>query len=164
MAPPRRHPLASRLLVTYAVAVVLVLGVLGFFVERAAREVLLSEVEDALREQGRLLAETLPSDPAGIDEVISSLAETIDARVTVVDVDGTVLADSHAAVAEMENHADRPEIRAALDGRTGADRSVSESTGFPQTYVAAPDTEGRVVRLQLPENIAHRQATAFRQE
>jgi len=164
MAPPRRQSLASRLLVTYAVAVVLVLGVLGFFVERAAREVLLSEVEDALGEQGRLLAETLPSDPVGIDEVISSLAETIDARVTVVDVDGTVLADSHAAVAEMENHADRPEIRAALDGRTGADRRVSESTGFPQTYVAVPAAEGRVVRLSLPENVVNAPVADFRED
>lgn len=164
MAPPRRQSLASRLLVTYAITVVLVLGVLGFFVERSAREVLLREVEHGLGEQARLLSASLPSDQGEMDALVSRLGEHLDARVTVVDRDGTVLADSHVDPAEMENHASRPEIRAALDGETGTDRRVSESTGFPQTYVAVPTESGWAVRLSLPENVVNEPVGEFRRD
>src|SRR6187402_1897547 len=40
-----------------------------------------------------------------------------DRRFTVLAADGTVLADSHEDPAHMENHADRPEIVAAREGR-----------------------------------------------
>ena len=164
MAPPRRQSLASRLLVTYAITVVLVLGVLGFFVERSAREVLLREVEHGLGDQARLLSASLPSDQGEMDALVSRLGEHLDARVTVVDRDGTVLADSHVDPAEMENHASRPEIRAALDGETGTDRRVSESTGFPQTYVAVPTESGWAVRLSLPENVVNEPVGEFRRD
>src|SRR5690606_41727769 len=113
MAPPRRQSLASRLLVTYAITVVLVLGVLGFFVERSAREVLLREVEHGLGEQARLLSDSLQSDRGGVDALVSRLGEHRDARVTGVDRGGTALAGSHAGPAETENHASRPELRPA---------------------------------------------------
>jgi two-component system phosphate regulon sensor histidine kinase PhoR len=164
MAPPRRQSLASRLLVTYAITVMLVLGVLGFFVERSAREVLLREVEHGLGEQARLLSASLPSDQEEMDALVSRLGEDLDARVTVVDRDGFVLADSHVDPAEMENHASRPEIRAALDGETGTDRRVSESTGFPQTYVAVPTETGWAVRLSLPENVVNEPVADFRRD
>ena len=164
MAPPRRQSLASRLLVTYAITVVLVLGVLGFFVERSAREVLLREVEHGLGEQARLLSASLPSDQEEMDALVSRLGEDLDARVTVVDRDGSVLADSHVDPAEMENHASRTEIRAALDGETGTDRRVSESTGFPQTYVAVPTETGWAVRLSLPENVVNEPVADFRRD
>lgn len=59
------------------------------------------------------------------------------ARATIVGADGTVLADSAADPASLENHATRPEIQAALAGRTGSDISRSASTGEEMLYVAA---------------------------
>ena len=139
MAPPRRQSLASRLLVTYAITVVLVLGVLGFFVERSAREVLLREVEHGLGEQARLLSASLPSDQGEMDALVSRLGEDLDARVTVVDRDGTVLADSHVGRRDGEP-ASHPS-HAALDG--GRNRSQSERIDWiPQTYVAVPTESG----------------------
>src|SRR5690606_15012570 len=118
-----RGSLASRLLVTYAVTVLVVLAVLGFFVERSARETLLSSVESGLTEEARAIAAVLPDDA---DTVVQQLSSQISARVTVVEPDGTVAADTHGDPAGMENHADRPEVAAALAGEVGTDRRVSE--------------------------------------
>jgi two-component system phosphate regulon sensor histidine kinase PhoR len=78
-------------------------------------------------------------------------------RVTLIRADGRVLADSDVAPAELgrlENHRDRPEVRAALEGRVGRHQRASASVGAPLLYVALPVSDaGRVVgvlRLALP--------------
>ena len=83
------------------------------------------------------------------------------ARVTLIAPDGRVLADSERTtegVASMENHAGRPEVRAALAGGLGRDVRRSTTLGAPLIYVAAPVTNaGRVVavlRLAAPVEAA----------
>jgi two-component system phosphate regulon sensor histidine kinase PhoR len=84
-------------------------------------------------------------------------------RLTVVRSDGTVIADG-ARTAEqltaMENHAERPEIRAAL--ATGEGASVRRSGTTGQTYVYAArtvtDAHGRLLVVRLAEPLAHLQS------
>ena len=79
------------------------------------------------------------------------------ARVTIIAANGTVLADSDrdlAGVGQMENHADRPEVRAALSGGIGSDRRRSETVNVKLLYIAVPlrDATGirGVLRLAIP--------------
>ncbi|HSJ36201.1 MAG TPA: ATP-binding protein [Acidimicrobiia bacterium] len=162
MAAPRRRSLATRLLVAYALAVLAVVGVLGFFVERSAREALVDEVQYGLAEQARAAAFSLPETPGEIVGFVEGLAPITDARVTVIDSDGSVLADSHADAETMENHSGRPEVQAASRGDTGFDRRVSVSTGFNQLYAAVQGPGDRVVRLSLPENVVNAPIREFR--
>jgi two-component system phosphate regulon sensor histidine kinase PhoR len=83
------------------------------------------------------------------------------ARVTLIAPDGRVLADSERtreSLASMENHADRPEVRAALAGGMGRDVRRSATLGAPLIYVAVPVSEaGRIVavlRLAAPVEAA----------
>jgi two-component system phosphate regulon sensor histidine kinase PhoR len=85
------------------------------------------------------------------------LARATGARVTLVAPDGRVLAESERGAADLaglENHAGRPEIRAALDGRTGRALRRSTTIEAPLLYVAVPvREETRVLgalRLALP--------------
>lgn len=75
-------------------------------------------------------------------------------RLTVMAPDGRVIADSNANPTEMENHARRPEVVAALEGRMGQDIRKSSSVGEDFVYVALPLVhEGRlaaVVRAAAP--------------
>lgn len=158
----RRRSLASRLLVAYALAVLAVVGVLGFLVERAARESLLAEIEYGLVEQARAVTFSLAGSDVPVDEFVAEVAPVTDARLTVIGGDGTVLADSHADAETMENHATRPEVAAALGGEPGFDRRLSASTGFAQLYAAVPGPEGTVVRLSLPENVVNTSVRDFR--
>lgn len=85
---------------------------------------------------------------------IQRLSRRTDARITVVDRRGTVLADSAADPASMENHAGRPEIAAALAGDVRDATRHSASIGQDQLYVATPIVLGDqvigVARLAVP--------------
>jgi two-component system phosphate regulon sensor histidine kinase PhoR len=67
---------------------------------------------------------------------------------------GAVLADSDRDPALMENHRDRPEVRAALAGRTGHVTRFSETLKVDMLYVAVPVVSDArvvaVVRTALP--------------
>jgi two-component system phosphate regulon sensor histidine kinase PhoR len=71
------------------------------------------------------------------------------ARATIIDRSGKVLADSEANPSEMENHANRPEFVAALQGQPGSDTRTSHTLGIDFRYVAAPTSFG-AVRLAYP--------------
>ncbi len=91
----------------------------------------------AVAASGRLVAST---SSATASDIASGLVADTDLRVTIVAADGTVLADSQSDPASMENHADRPEVAAALTGEVGTDRRVSRTRGIEELYVAVPAT------------------------
>jgi two-component system, OmpR family, phosphate regulon sensor histidine kinase PhoR len=162
MAAQRRRSLANRLLVAYALAVLAVVGLMGFFVEMSARESLIDTVQYGLEEQARAVAESMPESPGEVTAYVERLSPVTDARVTVIAGDGSVVADTHADAETMENHAGRPEVRAARQGEAGFDRRVSASTGFSQLYSAVPGPGDLIVRLSLPENVVNAPVRAFR--
>lgn len=94
-------------------------------------------------------------------DVTSKIAEDTGLRTTVVASNGAVLADSQEAASGMANHAGRPEIRAALAGRTGYDTRLSATQGTEQLYVAVPATHlGAHVALRVSEPLANVEAAA----
>src|SRR5262249_26146624 len=67
--------------------------------------------------------------------------ELLQLRITVIDRDGVVRADSQIDTAELshvENHAGRPEFRAALEGGYGFAVRTSATTGDEYVYGAVP--------------------------
>lgn len=83
------------------------------------------------------------------------------ARVTLIAPDGVVLGDSEVVprdLPDLENHASRPEVHAALSGRRAHDVRRSATVNVPLFYVAVPipgESEGGgrvigVLRLALP--------------
>ncbi|MGI6071552.1 MAG: sensor histidine kinase [Lachnospiraceae bacterium] len=70
-------------------------------------------------------------------------------RLTWVSSDGTVLFDSHADAASMENHSDREEIREALASGTGS--SVRRSTTLMKqtVYEAIRLEDGSILRMSI---------------
>ncbi len=72
---------------------------------------------------------------------------TTSSRVTWVAADGTVLYDSVADPAEMENHADREEIQQALRGSQGTAVRDSATLSQKTFYVARRLSDGTVIRL-----------------
>lgn len=76
-------------------------------------------------------------DPVLISEYIDRIAID-DVRITILRSDGLVLADSRANVENLDNHADRPEVHAALNGVLGVSRRFSTSVGEDLVYVALP--------------------------
>ncbi len=149
--------LGTRLALTYTGLTLIVMASLGwllagtvrdFYIEQLRRELFqeTTVVGDAVARQ---MAETGVA--AELNSDVKRLSQGLGARVTVVDVGGTVLADSDVDPTTMENHSDRPEIQAAF--RTGSGSSIRASTtiGEPYFFVARPNEDGTVVvRLGLP--------------
>lgn len=73
-----------------------------------------------------------------LDEIVKSAGSDgdIGPRVTLVRADGSALADSMADPAEMESHADRPEIQQALAEGVGQSTRWSETVSRDMKYVA----------------------------
>jgi two-component system phosphate regulon sensor histidine kinase PhoR len=91
-----------------------------------------------------------------LDELEGFLQEhgkKIGARLTVIDPEGIVKADSEQNPSAMEGHRFRPEISEALEGRVGRSLRYSSTLKTQMLYVALPlDRNGRVegvLRLSL---------------
>src|SRR5262252_7022565 len=117
--------LRNRLLVSHAVLVVVVLAVvtasLGVEQARWIRESHALELERRAVETERRLREGFidASDPQRAAE---TLGDVLGVRVTLIDSSGTVRGDSEVPrerLHEVENHASRTEVQAALAGRIG---------------------------------------------
>ncbi|MGH9640003.1 MAG: histidine kinase dimerization/phospho-acceptor domain-containing protein, partial [Bryobacteraceae bacterium] len=131
------------------------LGVLDFYLTRytASRET--SNVEHRLISEAHLVAYELTNIPiAELGRAAGQAGDRAQARVTVITHFGVVLADSRHDPETMENHANRPEVREALQGRTGASVRHSVTLDRDLCYVALPFTYqghgGFVLRLAVP--------------
>lgn len=88
-----------------------------------------------------------------IDSVVDNLSKNLNIRITVVDSSGKVLGDSLRDPKEMENHANRVEIRDAI--YKGFGKSIRFSTTIEERmlYVAIPIKDGEktigVVRTSI---------------
>lgn len=93
--------------------------------------------------------------PEELDKQVAACAERIGGQILVVDSKGALLATSHPLVPEEQaGLAQRPEISAALLGRSGADVSTSTIGGVNSLSVAVPvQHDGKLqgaVRLAIP--------------
>jgi len=94
---------------------------------------------------------------AGWDALADELAPRARGRVTFIDAAGTVIGDSEVALGDLErveNHRDRPEVAAALAGRTQSSMRFSATIQKRLMYAAIPMSlpgGGRgVARLAVP--------------
>lgn len=81
-----------------------------------------------------------------LTELVRAWAGQLDARVTVVLADGTVLADSQADPSNMAGQSEQPEIRAALAEGTGYSVRAGRAAGSETLYAAAAVTPGETGR------------------
>lgn len=82
-------------------------------------------------------------------------------RITLVAADGTVLFDDREHPASMENHANRPEVAAALETGTGKAQRDSETLGERTLYYAQRMADGSVLRLSMQSKTIVAQVVAF---
>ena len=110
----------------------------------------MDELRRSLETQARIAELSLRAARTGmVERTIDQIAEKSGVRVTLIRTDGSVIADSEADPAAMENHAKRPEFVLALKGGTGSDIRLSRTVGREFLYVAIP-TAGGALRLALP--------------
>ncbi|WP_051258505.1 two-component system histidine kinase PnpS [Atopococcus tabaci] len=96
------------------------------------------------------------SDLASLNGRMQRTADAVNERVTLIDLEGNVVFDSHADSSTLDNHGNRPEVSAVLNqGEVGRDVRTSATTGKQLYYVAQPlfsevGTRVGVLRLSKP--------------
>jgi two-component system phosphate regulon sensor histidine kinase PhoR len=158
-----RSRIALKLTLTLVGFVAVTMMLVALYLSRGLERVAIESIEARLGTAARVLEDearaTLRAggEARSVQTFVERAARRTNSRVTLVAPDGRVLADSERRpdeVAEMENHAARPEVRAALNGSVGRDLRRSSELGAPLIYVAVPVSEsGRVVgalRLAAP--------------
>ncbi len=139
-----------KLLGAFLVVIVTATLTLDVAIRRAWEGSLQNEVEKALLEKARLFALRVESGAStSPQQLATQVAHAAQARATIIERSGKVIADSEADPATMENHAGRPEVAAALRGEVGTAVRLSQTRGLEFLYVAVPVSQG-VVRLAYP--------------
>jgi two-component system phosphate regulon sensor histidine kinase PhoR len=93
-------------------------------------------------------------DEMQINKICRKLGKLTSTRLTAILTSGKVVGDSEKDPGRMDNHADRPEVREAMQGRVGMSTRFSFTLGHHMMYVAVPwrqqDQIVGVVRASLP--------------
>lgn len=172
-----RHNLFWKLAFTFLALLLSVLVAVDFFAERALRDeytrTTLGQLESIARlakaqpPQISSVPPSTPEDGAALVKWVSQMAAS-GVRVTVITGGGQVIADSQSDPRTMENHADRPEIRAALANGEGQSSRRSVTMGRDLLYYAVrSDAAARptiVLRFAAPLATVHETLVAFRRK
>jgi len=99
--------------------------------------------EEHLQKLGMILSAELTAvwpkmDADAMDQFIKTKGQQAQTRLTVIDRQGKVLADSQKDPLLMQNHSDRPEVAAALSGRTRSEIHFSFTLRENMLYFAMP--------------------------
>ncbi len=153
----RQTRLFWRIFATYLFVIVVCVATVGALAFTAARDFYRDQTDRDLLARASLAREAIApllgaAAPAQIQQTVERLATASGTRFTVISGGipgapiGAVLAESEAAPAELGNHGDRPEFKAAMQGAAGRAVRFSTTLGTKETYVAVPvEQDGRVV-------------------
>jgi len=133
----------------FMVSVILMLfaGLISvLYLERRLKHWLEGQLHDELSKQlatGKILLEQSPHKTTyeGLAPLADLLGKSSHARVTIIREDGLVVGDSQLSrsrLKQVENHKDRPEIRAALKKGEGLSRRYSKTLQAHLLYMAVP--------------------------
>ena len=149
-----------RISIWFVVIVIVSMAVLGAYLTSSVRSKQLASLRSQLENEAQITAEaSLPSftdqDRFGsLDALAMKLGGQVDARITIIARDGTVLGDSDEDPTTMENLATRPEVADALASGVGESTRYSTTLEKQMMYVAVPITgDGEVIgvaRVALP--------------
>jgi two-component system, OmpR family, phosphate regulon sensor histidine kinase PhoR len=134
-----------RLPLVYALATLVFAGIVALVAALILRDVFLDQLEDDMSRQAYQYAAALEGTgpaPEGLQHLTVSTGRAADARFTLIDRRGTVLADSQADPSTLDNHKSRPEVAQALAGREGRARRLSATQNQVEVYVAIPLPQG----------------------
>ncbi|MDO8750042.1 MAG: ATP-binding protein [Dehalococcoidia bacterium] len=138
------HTLQWRIALAYTVLIFVSMGAVSLYLVNFVRNTYISNLEERLEHETGLVSEATaryfrgPLDTADLHVASERIGKLIQARVTVIAWDGTVLADNWEDPSKMENHAGRSEVQEALNSGLGRATRVSATVKQELLYTAMP--------------------------
>lgn len=149
-----------RLTAIYFIVTSIFLFLLGWYLTESMAQFSYRNTQTRLLSYARLMSDDLQDyfkktpDKGFFQEYARKAKDDINARVTLIDTNGKVLGDSFLDKESMVNHANRPEIKEALNGNIGEATRYSSSLQKRMFYFAVPVKSDNkvlgVVRAAIP--------------
>ena len=134
-----KRNLFLKILFSYLVIVCLSFFILDLFIKDEIKKVMTDKIEAELLSYAQLI--DLNSAQKMSDQ-LRQIARISNSRVTLVDSQGRVFADSEKDITTMENHFSRPELQEARMKGKGKSIRYSQTIGVDMLYVAIPMKSG----------------------
>ena len=151
--------ISCKLFFTYIIIIIICVTFTGILAIISLRNFYINHLSSNLKSNATLVANILEDDLStnNLSQIklkTKDLGKELETRITIIDINGIVLGDSEKDPALMENHADRPEIKEALQGKIGNSIRYSSTLEIDMLYIAIPIIKNGqilgVVRLSLP--------------
>ncbi len=162
-----RFGIATKAILPIAALIAFSLTLVGLYLERQQRAVVVAQVVARLEAEASLLSAAAAA-VVQADAWAREAGKRAQARVTVIASDGRVLADSEEPSSQMENHATRPEVAAALAKGSGYSLRFSHTVQRDLLYYAQVipqhDAGFLVLRLAVPMQEVAQGFSRFRRD
>ncbi len=131
--------LRSSIAIPIATLLLVVMAIAGIAITIYFNHLYFDSIQKNLLSNANLLS-TLLSDPRiQIQQKdIENWSQILGERITIIDLSGVVLLESHIDPSKMDNHITRPEIQQAIRDGVGFAQRYSQTLGIEMVYVAVP--------------------------
>ncbi len=159
-----------RLFMAFSVIIGLSFFALYVYLVPNLRSFLIQDTESELKEKAFLVRHLLKDIPKGswdyqqLDQLADELGSQLESRITIITADGRVLGDSSvplAALPQIENHLQRPEVQDSLHKAFGMRIRYSTTVNTDMMYVAVA-VSGGFARVSLPLRVIKKAETAVK--
>mgnify|MGYP004598929933 CR=1 FL=1 len=133
-----RSSLLTAMIVLFA-SIFLIMGILHGIFE--------NQLEDQLQKETAFVATAIENEGISYFDNLSKDGD----RVTLIDKDGTVLADSQVDVSKLENHGDREEVKQAETEGRGQSVRYSSTMTEKTVYYAQKLDNGQILRISADQ-------------
>ena len=152
------HGIQWKITLPFIAVITICIGVMGIYLVHFVDDNQTNNLRTYLTNEAKITAVTsqpfFSSSTAALDGLAKQLGTDINARVTIIAADGTVLGDSEDNPVTMENHSTRPEVIAALATGYGEIVRYSTTLNEQMMYVAVSIKDNNevlgVARVSLP--------------
>lgn len=156
------HHFRMKITIAFLIVLTALVGIIGIYVGKLLENTYLDLLENRLSKEATIISDEiifnhLLENREQLQNQILQFSRGISARITVIDKEGKVLADSESDPHTLPNHLYRPEVQGALKTGMGQIKRYSITVKHDMLYIAIPmlqngDVTG-VIRLAVPETI-----------
>lgn len=134
--------ITRRFLASFLLAALTALTITGVFLLNYFHSYTMKKEQNALVLNAQIIKQMLVAqdfqDSHKFTQLLQQLSDNTGLRITILSVDGTVLADTSEPVAKLDNHFQRPEVQQALSHEYGTAIRYSDTLSENRMYVAIP--------------------------
>jgi two-component system, OmpR family, phosphate regulon sensor histidine kinase PhoR len=146
-----------KIMSSYVVLLLAVLVIMYLYMAYRMHENYINLERERLLTAAQVLAQVVPQElsTASLQTWAASFGVQTGFRITVIEPGGRVLADNQGNPALMDNHSDRPEVRAARETGRGSSVRFSRTIGKNELYLAyrlpsSSESGPLILRVALP--------------